>query len=145
MTWQNRFVTKLPKIVWRQTTFLIFLYMSHVTKVCHMPMTCDCWSCLLKIIVIVIISNLLIPTTKNTKCNPRPPLLPCSLVRRSHKKISHHCHDGNRCSQSCACNFSHSSPFWLLRLHQWVLSPKQQCWLVWLLPGVGRRLFSQWC
>ncbi len=46
--------------------------------------------------------------------------------------ISHH-HNDNRCSRSLRCNFSWNSPFWLSWLHR--CAPKQQCWLVWLLPG----------
>ncbi len=57
--------------------------------------------------IFAIILNLLIPT-KKTERNQQPPLLPCSLVRRSHKKISHYCHDGNR----------HSRPSWLKFLLQ---------------------------
>ncbi len=42
-TWQNGFVIKFPKKVWHRTTFLILSYLNHVTEVCCIPRTCDCW------------------------------------------------------------------------------------------------------
>ncbi len=44
MMQQNGFVAKFSKKVWRWMTFLILLYLSHVTEVCCTNTTRDCWS-----------------------------------------------------------------------------------------------------
>ncbi len=66
---------------------------------------------------------------KNTESNPQPPLLPHSLVRRNHKKAATTAMMAMDTAGHCGSNFSHDSPFWLLRLDWWVPPPSNKAGL----------------
>ncbi len=126
---QNGFVSKFPKSVTLDNIF-DFVVSESCEKVCCMPTTWDCWSCLFYSLfyIFTIVLNLLIPT-KNTEHNPQLPLVPLSLVRRSHKKSATTATMTADAASHYGCNFSHNSPYWPLWLHQWVLPPSNNCGL----------------
>ncbi len=88
------------------------------------------WVLILLIIffIFAIVSKLLIPT-KNTYHNPQPPLLPQSLVRSSQKISAITAMMATDAAGHHDCNFSCGSPFWLLRLHRWVIPPSNNAGL----------------
>ncbi len=121
--WRRHDVTKWiclslnsQKKVWRWTTFLILLYMSHVTEVWRMPTTRDCWSRLFYFFIFAIVLNLLIPTKKIL-----------TITHDHHSSLTVLWGGATKKTATTAAMATdaagHCCGYGLSRLHRWVLPP----------------------